>query len=242
MKRGVGLLYFGEWRGMKIGQCGIHMRWFAGCTKTPDTPYITEEQIASYVPLDRICAGSTYGTAGAVAVYLQMMADELFRSNYQCNDQALHTHLFYSGLLEARLMKAGVGRPWLVPNEEALFGTVGTTPFVPFNEWGEILNEVGEVQVGIHQYKHHRALTAIVLKRYGWMADVANSKVPPIPVLQEQNDNTPKNGTDQTPDSPKQIQHMPRYRLDASPETCKVESSLCSCKFGNCQFNYEAYA
>jgi hypothetical protein len=186
LKPGVSLLYFAEWRSMKIGQCHFHARWFDGCARAPGGPFITPEQIAAYNLLDRICAGTVYGTAAALAVYLRTMAAELTRSGNQCNDQALHIHLFYSGLLGSTLAHAGLGRVWVVPNEEALLGTVGTTPIVRFNEWGEMLNELGDVQHVVHQYKLHHKLSQIVWNRYGWLAELAASPSPaPLPPLME---------------------------------------------------------
>ncbi|OAX80072.1 hypothetical protein ACJ72_05605 [Emergomyces africanus] len=67
-------------------------------------------------------------------------------------------------LLDAKLTQAGLGRTWIVPNEEALFGTVGTTPIVNFNEWGEILKERGDIQYAVHQYKTDRVLSDIIWK------------------------------------------------------------------------------
>ena len=103
------LLYFAEWHGLKIGQCNVHLRWFDTCSTAPGWPYISLEQTESYKPLDRICAGSTYGTSRAMAVYLRTMAGEPMRSKYQCNDQAVHRHIFHPRLLDAKLSQAGFG-------------------------------------------------------------------------------------------------------------------------------------
>ncbi|OJD21542.1 hypothetical protein ACJ73_07115 [Blastomyces percursus] len=65
------------------------------------------------------------------------MAAELMWSKYECNDQAIHIHIFYSKLLDVKFQAS------MVPNEEALFGTVGTTPIVNFNEWVGVEREWG---------------------------------------------------------------------------------------------------
>lgn len=178
MSSGIEILYFAEWRGLKIGQCSVHKAWFEQCasTETGSGGDISPKASATYMSRDRICAGSVYGTARAITVYMTTMASQLRRSGYKCNDQAMHIHIFYSGLLEYDLESNGYGRVSLVPNEEALFGSVGTTPMVTFNEWGEILNERGQVQVAVHQYKTHAVLSEIVRRKYGWMAEVGGRK------------------------------------------------------------------
>ncbi|KAK9384933.1 hypothetical protein V1515DRAFT_609946 [Lipomyces mesembrius] len=243
MKPGEALHYFAEWRGLKIGQCHYHMRWFRGCANAAGGPFITEAQIASYQPLDRICAGSIYGTAGAISVYLQTMASELLKSRYRCNDQAMHIHIYYSNLLDANLSQAGVGRVLLVPNDEALLGTVHTTPMVRFNAWGEILNELGEVQVAVHQYKHHSILSKIVRKRYGWIADISTAVVPPVPALkEEEEDGETEKGSKSSSYSQQQPQIISRFRLEGvSSNSCQKDGSLCSCTFNDCQFKYDEY-
>lgn len=193
LKPDVELLYFTEWRGLKIGQCMFHMQWFNWCTDAPGGPYITSEQIEAYKPLDRICAGSVYGTARAMHVYMDTMATELAGTDHQCNDQAMHIHLYYSSILETNLRAKELGGVTLVPNEDSLLGTVGTTPMVTYNEWGEILNERGEVQYAVHQYKHHWRLREIVQKRFGWMADVG-SAVPDVADLDEVEDRLDEEG------------------------------------------------
>ncbi|KAL2398000.1 hypothetical protein ABEF95_001081 [Exophiala dermatitidis] len=178
LSEGVEILYFAEWRGLKIGQCSVHRTWFEQCASTESGVggYIDPKASATYMSRDRICAGSVYGTARAITVYMNTMASQLRRSNYHCNDQAMHIHIYYSGLLEYDLESNGYGRVSLVANDEALFGSVGTTPMVTFNEWGEILNEKGQVQVAVHQYKTHAVLSEIVRRKYGWMAEVGRRK------------------------------------------------------------------
>jgi len=220
----VELLYFAEWRGFKIGQCGIHMQWFDWCANAPGGPYITYEQIETYKPLDRICAGSVYGTARAMHVYLTTMATELAGTNHECNDQAMHIHLYYSSILETNLRAKGFGGVTLVPNEDSLLGTVGTTPMVTYNEWGEILNERGEVQYAIHQFKQHWRLSEMVWRRFGWMGAVG-STVPTVANLVESDD-----GGDEV---------YKRFMLSGtSTETCTEDASLCSCRDSDCQFHY----
>jgi hypothetical protein len=172
IKPGTELLYFAEWRGMKIGQCSVHVGWFNYCADAEGGPYIVREESSKYMALDRICAGSVYGTARAVRLYMHTMAEQLRVTKYSCNDQAVHIYIYYSSILGDKLRSAGMGQVSLVPEEEALFGTVGTTPMVTFNEWGEILNELGEVQHAVHQYKKHSIISDIVWRKYGWMAEV----------------------------------------------------------------------
>jgi hypothetical protein len=241
MPGGVELLYFAEWRGLKIGQCNAHLQWFNDCSTAPGWPYISPEQTENYKPLDRICAGSTYGTSRAMAVYLRTMAGELKRSKYECNDQAVHIHIFYSHLLDAKLSQAGFGKVELVPNADALLGSVGTTPMVRFNHWGEILNEKGEVQVAVHQYKNHEILSNLVWKKYGWVRELegTDDDLGKIPDLKEDNQWTEeveerKGGKGGEGDM------LLRYKVgDATKANCDEEEKLCSCKYEDCQVVYE---
>lgn len=66
LKADIELLYFAEWRGLKIGQESWHRKWFDECASDPAGQYIPQTQYESYKPLDRICGGSVYGTARAV--------------------------------------------------------------------------------------------------------------------------------------------------------------------------------
>lgn len=266
MKPDVELLYFAEWRGIKIGQCSVHVGWFNQCASPETDSFIAQSQTESYMHKDRICAGSVYGTSRAMKVYMATMAGQLKVSNYHCNDQAMHIHIYYSDLLDKELRSSGVGKTELVPNDEALFGSVGTTPMVAFNEWGEILSEKGEVQVGIHQYKTHSLLSDIVWRRFGWFAEVGqNGSIPSVAPLKEDVKSQQKMGierhgghhsdkeSDHT-DSEHDLRHTKEekeeaadlpykeYQLvDVSENTCGTHSLLCSCKYDDCQVHYELY-
>lgn len=222
----VGLLLFAEWSGFKIGQCKWHDSWFQGCSNTTQGAFITEEQHASYGHLDRICAGSTYGTAHAIAAYLDLMTSELARSNYECNDQAIHIHLFYSGKMQETLRAQSVGDVQLVPNAESLFGTVGTNPFVRYNEWGEMVNDLDQVQVAVHQFKHHRLLADMARRKYGWQTKLGGpSHTPP---LLEVN----KTFTEAKPAELAQF-----LLVGVGNGTCENSTTLCSCRWDDCQFH-----
>lgn len=234
IETGVELLFFAEWRGLKIGQCSVHLRWFDRCVSSGA---ISRSHSSKYMPLDRICAGSAYGTARAMKTYLDMMAEQLEASSWSCNDQAMHIHIYYSGLLDAEMERKGVGKVFLVPNEEALLGTIGTTPMVRFNEWGEMLNERGHVQHAIHQFKTHERLSHIVWSRYGWMTPVGmKDAIPPPPELIGEV-RPMKPGAAEHQDSQTELK---RYLLaDVSTETCSGQDKLCSCRNYDCQLHYE---
>ena len=136
----------------------------------------------------------------------------------------MHIHIYYSSTLETNLRAKGFGGVRLVPNEDALLGTVGTVPMVTYNEWGEILNERGEVQYAIHLYKQHWRLKEIVTKRFGWMADVG-SRVPTVENLVESDD-----GGDEA--------YKQFILPGVSTETCTEDESLCSCVNSDCQIHY----
>jgi hypothetical protein len=209
---------------------------------------------------DRICAGSVYGTARAMSVYMDTMATSLLNSAYQCNDQAMHIHIYYAGVLEGNLRAHGLGGVYLVPNEEALFGSVGTTPMVSYNEWGEILSEKGEVQVAVHQYKTHSLLSDIVWRRYGWLAEVGRmGAVPEIPALvvvegeddekkEDEDEDGAENDNGNEPEL-RLVRHeegkeksLMQYRLtEGKQNTCGSLSSLCSCKYEGCEVHYDWY-
>ena len=123
---------------------------------------MTVEEVEALKPLERICAGSTYGTAKAISAYLQLMSDDLTLSNNECNDQAWHIYDYYTGKLQNALDAADAGRVELQPHDAALVGTIGTTPYVRYNEWGEVLSKGGEIQHVVHQFKHHAKLQSMV--------------------------------------------------------------------------------
>ncbi|KAK5047185.1 hypothetical protein LTR84_006707 [Exophiala bonariae] len=266
MKPDIELLYFAEWRGIKIGQCSVHVAWFNQCASPQTDSFISHTHISDYMHKDRICAGSVYGTARAMKVYMSTMASQLKVSKYHCNDQAMHIHIYYSELLDKELRSNGVGKTELVPNDEALFGSVGTTPMVAFNEWGEMLNEKGEVQVGVHQYKTHSLLSDIVWRRFGWLAEVGlNGSIPSVAPLVENVKAQQKLGIErhgeqhldnesdhtesefdlrQTRDEKKGAEDLPYKQyllLNVSEVTCGTHASLCSCKYEDCQVHYELY-
>lgn len=56
---------------------------------------------------------------------------------------------------------------------------------VTFNEWGEILNERGEVLYVIHQFKWHDVLYQLLWSRFGWTAAVGSNAIPTVPNLVE---------------------------------------------------------
>lgn len=237
----VELLVFAEWRGLKIGQCNVHQGWFDGCSTALDPPYISRNNADRYKKLDRICAGSTYGTSRAISIYLRTMVAELTKSHYHCNDQAIHIHIFYSGILDTELNQAGVGRAELIPNAVALFGTVGTTPMVRFNDWGEILNENGEVQVAVHQYKTHHILSGLVWAKYGWLRELEGMEfVGQLPDLEEDT-----NWTKEAQGTNEQVRYdhsLLRFKLgNATGEYCDTTRKLCSCKYSDCQMNYAEF-
>jgi hypothetical protein len=243
LKPNIELLFFAEWRGLKIGQCPAHQSWFDGCAASGA---IGHDIYSTYMHLDRICAGSIYGTARAMQVYLDTMTEQLAGSGWGCNDQAMHIHLYYTGRLADKLRWKGIGKVDLVPNESALLGTVGTTPLVRFNEWGEVLNEQGEVQHVIHQFKKHVRLTQIIRGRYGWLAPVGNQDaIPPVSKLVEQASVAPSTSWgDQVPTTSeaKNPKELKRYLLsNVTRDTCNQDGSLCSCKFSDCQFNYDSF-
>ena len=255
MDSGVELLYFTEWRGLKIGQCGVHRSWFSGCV---NSQAITQDQYDSYKFLDRICAGNVFGTTAATQVYLDLMTESLKSSRWGCNDQAMHIHLYYSSLLREALKKSDIGKVYLVPNEEALLGTVGTTPLVRFNEWGEFLNDAGQVQHVVHQFKQHPRLSEIVWRRYGWFRAVGDKDaIPPPPEVVEEGkeyvDMASKIEGDHTdhanhphthglppPGAEVEKQELKRYILvNVTEESCNGDGLLCSCRNHDCQLHYE---
>ncbi|BFZ61960.1 hypothetical protein YB2330_003038 [Saitoella coloradoensis] len=229
MEDGHSLAFFAEWSGMKIVQCTTNMMWFQSCTPYP----ISSAEMQSYKPLDRICAGTTIGTAEGVAIYLQTMHELLSTSSYTCNDQALHTHLYYSGLMNRKLQETGLkgDAVWLVPNEEALIGTVGWTPIVLYNVWGEVVNEKGEVQVAVHQTKHHAALDNMVRMRYAYGVGDIGSNV---------HSDWRTRITDRVEEMELDRHGMVKWKFEGVSEgTCaEFPGSGCSCRWKDCQYDY----
>jgi hypothetical protein len=236
-QKGEALMFFSEWRGFSIGQCSVHKGWFNGCI---DAGTLTQESLDSYATFDRICAGSTYGTAVAMQVYFDTMVEHLSASGWKCNDQALHIHLYYSNILQVKLDRKGVGKLILSSSDDGPLGTIGTTPIVRFNQWGEVLNERGEVQYILHQYKHHGRLSQVMRNKYGWMASPsdANHMIPDVPIMVEE---TNVNGEHETEHS--HHSELKKFRVqNVTPNMCDEEKQLCSCRVESCQFPYDDYA
>lgn len=171
----VSLVFFKEWAGMKLGQQKAHYYWHKGCIDSPggpgETSYESEAQFRSHSPHEIICDGTTYGSVDAVRIYLHMMSTDIQKSEYGCNEQAMHQHLYYSGILGMALRSAGLGEVVAIANEESRIGTVGWVPMLLYNHWGEVLNELGEVQAVVHQYRSHPKIVSMFNAKYAWAAD-----------------------------------------------------------------------
>lgn len=174
------------------------------------------------------------------------MAEKLSRAQYRCNDQAMHQHLFYSGKLDSALSDKGLGRTQILATENGPLGTLGTTPMVAFNAWGEILNEANEVYVVVHQFKRHKILRDMIRRKYRWSAPAGVNQSPPIPALEidETWSAQEQSRIAQQGKGEKDI-FVPRWRLKEQPQTCKSEENLCSCKdfqSPTCQFPWSLHA
>ena len=53
------------------------------------------------------------------------MATDIQRTEFGCNDQAMHQHIYYTGLLATALTDAGLGNVVAVENEKSEIGTIG---------------------------------------------------------------------------------------------------------------------
>jgi hypothetical protein len=233
---GGAIMFFSEWRGFSIGQCGVHKGWFAGCIAAGT---LSQDNLESYGTFDRICAGSTYGTAAAMQLYFDVMVEHLAASGWKCNDQALHIHLYYSSILQAELDKYGLGKVTLSSSDDGLLGTIGTTPIVRFNQWGEVLNDKGEVQHIVHQYKHHDRLSQVMRNKYGWIASPSDMSrtIPDVPVIVEDANVSGEHGMENPHHS-----ELRKFRVqNVTPHMCDEVRQLCSCRVESCQFPYEDY-
>lgn len=233
LSQGTDILFFAEWRGLSIGQCSIHTEWFEQCARAENEATISPGQARLYKHRERIGAGSTFGTAKAVKVYVDTMARQLKASKWQCNDQATHAHLYYSNMLSETLEDASLGSVKLVADDEALFGNIGTTPFVTFNEWGEVLNEKGQVQVAVHQYETHRTVAEIVQGKYGWAAQVGRaSAIPTVPELVQDSGASSGSGSGSISGSPAASSGSPSQSKDsfsnAGPSSMEDEDEASS--------------
>ena len=54
-----------------------------------------------------------------------MMSTDIQKTEYGCNDQAMHQYIYYSGLLSEALAEAGLGNVAAVENEKSEVGTIG---------------------------------------------------------------------------------------------------------------------
>lgn len=255
MPDGADIVFFKEWWGMKLGQQRTHYDWHHGCMNSPggpdNTAYESEAQFQSYAPLEIICDGTTLGTADAMLLYLQMMASDIQKTKFGCNDQAMHQHIYYSGLLGNSLADAGLGTVVAVENEKSEVGTIGWVPYVRYNHWGEVLSELGEVQAVVHQFKAHPKLVAMVNNKYAWLADPGSAVVPEMPELVEDKkwtakkqaeiDELFKEKTKSTSEAdfvqPFLFRQYTRLQ-DVTDGNCTRPEDLCSCWFQGCHVDY----
>lgn len=146
-----GLAVFKEYSQMKIKDCEIHLNWF-------QEAHDYWGDVSSYFAKQRICAGTTMGTSIEYMEYLYRMVEIM--NECICNDQATHIHLVYSNQLGISITQ--------FDTEVGPVGTIGTTPVVKYNEFGEILNDVGQVYRVVHQFKRHRVLSRMIQQRFAY--------------------------------------------------------------------------
>lgn len=248
MPQGADVVFFKEWRGMKLGQQTTHHEWHQGCQRSPggpgNTSYESGEQHRSYAPYEIICDGTTYGTADGMRVYLRMMASDIQKTAFGCNDQAMHQHIYYTGLLNAALREARLGSVVAVSEEEGEVGTIGWVPMVMYNHAGEVVNENGEVQAIVHQYKAHPKLVAMFNNRFAWLADPGVTKVPHVPELAEDVEWTRTKLAEQAALAAGDPAALPPlifkhyYMQGVHDGNCSKPEDLCSCWFQGCHFDY----
>lgn len=222
---GEGVVFFNEWSGLSIGNEQINSGWTGGCNNGHMSGEFVSKTVSdTYMDKDIICAGNTYGTVKGMAVYYKMMVDGIQKSKYECNDQAYHYHIAYSGELQQKLESASAGNLTIMRDRATLLNPIGTTPYVRWNEWGEVLNDEGTVIVAAHQFKWHPRLLDIFSGRFGWRAP-PGSQLAESPVYRYDDEWQSKN-----PD------RLPRTRIvNLLPGMCTKKDEMCSCRYEDCQ-------
>jgi hypothetical protein len=76
-----------------------------------------------------------------------------------CNDQGILNYLYYSCLISHLNVTVH-------SNEHGLGGTVGSNPHYWSNTFGDLVNQDGEIQAWIHQYKWHPAAISSFMSKW----------------------------------------------------------------------------
>lgn len=121
------IYYFAEH--FKIGRCRNNSAWIRH--------YCGPETLANLIDKPIICAGTTFGTADAIAAYIRAINSritECLRSGKSigCGEQGLHNHLAYGGCPEGF-------RTAVLDNEDGPIYTVGSL-FIYMNRIAEVLS------------------------------------------------------------------------------------------------------
>ncbi|KAI9005586.1 hypothetical protein DFJ74DRAFT_691315 [Hyaloraphidium curvatum] len=140
-----------EWSSFAIGDCSHHRQWLL-CGE----PWWGAGTMLRLKPYPRICAGMLVGYRAAAASLVGMMASEIERTG--CNDQGILNYLYYTCLIPHNVT--------VHSNELGMGATVGSNPHYWQNAWGDLVNQRGEVQAWVHQYKWHPAAIAAYMARY----------------------------------------------------------------------------
>jgi len=241
----VDLQFYTEWRGIQLGQQRTHLMWHQSCIDSMGGQYESHDQYLSYGHEKIVSDGTQIGTVDAMRVYVDLMAADVQRTEFQCNDQAMTQHIYYSGALAAALQAAGLGSAVAVANEEADVATLSFVPLVRYNHWGEVLSETGKVHAIVHCFSPQPKLVAFFNERYGWKADPGSAVVPEMPELVE--NESWATGMEaaiaawvpsaEAPEKPVLYRQFPGY-ADMSVANCSKVEDLCSCRNEGCHLDY----
>mmetsp|Transcript_10468 Transcript_10468/g.17123 ORF Transcript_10468/g.17123 Transcript_10468/m.17123 type:complete len:329 (+) Transcript_10468:174-1160(+) len=136
---------------LTVGKCPWTSGWVRDC--------FGEEMLKSVQHRYLVCSGSSIATLGEMLVYLELMTSHMF--NNPCErfgiDQGVHVVLAYTGKI-----------PFLhiSTHENGLYGTLGLAKYVDRDEFGNVLNEKGEVYKFIHQYDRKEFMVKMLSEMY----------------------------------------------------------------------------
>lgn len=141
-----------EWASFPIGDCSHHRQWLL-CGE----PWWGVGTMERLKPYPRICAGMIIGYRAQARELTIMLASEIERTS--CNDQGILNYLYYTCLLSHLNVTVH-------SNEFGLGGTIGSNPHYWVNSFGDLINQRGEIQAWVHQYKWHPAVIDGFMSRW----------------------------------------------------------------------------
>ena len=142
-----GIAAFAENPATKIGECGIHSKWYKNCNfTTVNNELVDGEQLfKKHSSFDRLCNGFVYGDFVSIIKYLSHAT--LALKNEGCNDQGVHNMLIWGNFISDMKVHFYDQSHGLVKHADVGF---------VMDAWGYAYNEDGVKYCLVHQFSGQR--------------------------------------------------------------------------------------